>query len=84
MTDNERRILIKEFLKQYTKELSDDLIRKIRVSHQVKGIREGLPRDGWILVDYGNVIVHLFSPDQRDYYALEDLWEGGKALVHIQ
>jgi len=30
------------------------------------------------------VIVHLFSPDQRDYYALEELWEGGKALVHIQ
>ena len=64
--------------------LADDLVRKIRVSHQVKGNREGLPRDGWILVDYGNVIVHLFSPDQREYYALEELWEGGKALVHIQ
>lgn len=64
--------------------LADDLVRQIRKSHQVKGNREGQARDGWLLVDYGNVIVHLFSPDQRDYYALEELWEGGKALVHIQ
>jgi ribosome-associated protein len=64
--------------------LADDLVRQIRKSHQVKGHQEGLARDGWLLVDYGNVIVHLFSPDQRDYYALEELWEGGKALVHIQ
>ncbi len=64
--------------------LGDDLVRSIRKSHQLKGHAEGKGRDGWILVDYGDVIVHLFSPDQRDYYALEDLWEGGKALVHIQ
>ena len=63
--------------------LSDDLVRKIRMTHQVKGNQEGLARDGWLLIDYGYVIVHLFSPDQRDYYALEELWEGGKPLVHI-
>ncbi|MBT3338600.1 MAG: ribosome silencing factor [Anaerolineae bacterium] len=64
--------------------LADDLVRKIRTSHQVKGQLEGRARDGWLLVDYGDVIVHLFSPDQRDYYALEELWEGSKPLVHIQ
>ena len=64
--------------------LGDDLVRTIRKSHQIKGHPEGMGRDGWILVDYGDVVVHLFSPDQRDYYALEELWEGGKALVHIQ
>ena len=64
--------------------LGDDLVRKIRVSHQIKGNLEGKGQDGWILVDYGDVIVHLFSPDQREFYALEDLWEGGKPLVHIQ
>ena len=64
--------------------LSDDLVRKIRKSHQLKGVQEGLARDGWLLIDYGSVIVHLFSPDQREYYALEELWEGGKPLVHIQ
>jgi len=64
--------------------LADDLVRKLRKSHQLKGNLEGRSQDGWILVDYGEVIVHLFSPDQRDYYALEELWEDGKALVHIQ
>ncbi len=64
--------------------LADDLVRKIKTSHQRKGQLEGRSRDGWLLVDYGDVIVHLFSPDQRDYYALEDLWEDGKPLVHIQ
>lgn len=64
--------------------LADDLVRKIRTSHQRKGHLEGQSRDGWLLVDYGDVVVHLFSPDQRDYYALEELWEAGKALVHIQ
>jgi ribosome-associated protein len=63
--------------------LADDLLRKIKTSHQLKGHLEGQSRDGWLLVDYGDVIVHLFSPDQRDYYALEELWEG-KPLVHIQ
>ncbi len=64
--------------------LSDDLVRSIRKSHQIKGQAEGNGRDGWVLIDYGDVVVHLFSPDQRDYYALEELWAGGKALVHIQ
>jgi len=64
--------------------LADDLVRKIRTTHQVKGNLEGRSMDGWILVDYGDVVVHLFSPDQRVYYALEELWQEGKALVHIQ
>ena len=64
--------------------LADDLLRKIKTSHHLKGHLEGQSRDGWLLVDYGDVVVHLFSPDQRDYYALEELWGEGKPLVHIQ
>lgn len=45
---------------------------------------EGEPRDGWILVDAGEVIVHLFSPERRNYYKLEDLWSKGKILLHLQ
>jgi ribosome-associated protein len=30
------------------------------------------------------VVVHLFSPDQRDYYQLEDLWNAGKVLLRLQ
>lgn len=45
---------------------------------------EGLPEDGWLLVDLGDTVVHLFSPDQRDYYKLEQLWDKGKILLKLQ
>lgn len=45
---------------------------------------EGEPVDGWLVVDLGDVVVHLFSPDQRDYYDLETLWEQGKVLLRLQ
>jgi ribosome-associated protein len=45
---------------------------------------EGSPRYGWLLVDFGDVILHLFSPERRDYYRLEDLWAKGKILLHLQ
>lgn len=46
--------------------------------------KEGEARDGWILLDVGDIIVHIFSPEQRDYYRLEDLWSQGKILLHLQ
>ncbi len=36
--------------------------------------REGTAGSGWMLLDYGDVVCHLFLPDQRDHYALERLW----------
>jgi len=36
---------------------------------------EGLPHAQWVLIDYGDVVVHLFSPEAREYYRLEELWE---------
>ena len=45
---------------------------------------EGRAEAGWVLADYGDVIVHLFSPDKRAYYDLEGLWREGKVVVRIQ
>ncbi len=45
---------------------------------------EGEAIDGWLVVDLGDVVVHLFSPEQRDYYGLEELWERGKVLLRLQ
>ena len=45
---------------------------------------EGAIDSGWVLLDLGDVIVHLFSPDQRAYYDLERLWGGGTPVVRIQ
>ncbi len=51
---------------------------------KVHGRPEGNARSGWVLLDFGEVVVHLFAPDLREYYRLEDLWAEGKTLVHIQ
>lgn len=45
---------------------------------------EGTAESGWILMDYGNVVVHLFLESKRLYYDLEGLWRGAQVLVSIQ
>jgi|CXWL01.1.fsa_nt_gi ribosome-associated protein len=45
---------------------------------------EGAADSGWVLIDFNDAIVHLFSPEQRDYYNLEELWAKGVSVVHIQ
>lgn len=46
--------------------------------------REGRPEGGWVLADFGDVILHAFSPEKREYYALERLWGQAKVVVRIQ
>ncbi len=43
---------------------------------------EGTPDSGWILMDYGDVIVHIFGSFERDYYQLDKLW--GKACTKVR
>ena len=45
---------------------------------------EGTPPSGWMLLDYGDVIVHIFDEDQRAFYRLEDLWSGATTLLAMQ
>jgi len=46
---------------------------------------EGRAENGWVVMDYGDVVVHFFAPDKRDYYALEDLWDAAsKVMLRIQ
>ena len=45
---------------------------------------EGEPSDGWVLIDYGGVVVHLFAPEARSYYDLEELWKASRVVVRVQ
>jgi ribosome-associated protein len=45
---------------------------------------EGKPDSGWVLLDYGDVIVHVFSPTQRAFYDLEELWAAATPIVRLQ
>ncbi len=46
--------------------------------------REGTAESGWILVDYSDVIIHIFSASQRKYYQLEQLWKEAPVVLKIQ
>ncbi len=41
---------------------------------------EGYVESRWILLDYGDVVIHMFEPETRNYYALEDLWDQAKRV----
>jgi len=51
---------------------------------KIPGRIEGTARSGWVLIDFGEVVVHLFSPDLRSYYRLENLWGDGQVLLRVQ
>ena len=46
--------------------------------------REGEIDSGWLLLDYGDVIVHVFAPEERAFYRLEELWSEATPVVRIQ
>ncbi len=45
---------------------------------------EGTPESGWMLMDYGDTVVHLFQEDKRRYYDLEGMWRSAHVLLQIQ
>jgi ribosome-associated protein len=65
--------------------LAEAVTDTLRKTHRLKSPPvEGHSAGGWMLIDYKSVIVHLFSPDQRKRYQLEDLWRETKTLLRIQ
>jgi len=64
--------------------LADAAQRAVRTKHHLHSRTEGNPQTGWVLVDYGNVVLHLFAPDRRDFYRLEELWSEGKVVLRLQ
>ena len=64
--------------------LMDTVLETVSKKYRMKSKPEGEPREGWMLADLGDVVVHVFSSEQRAYYQLEQLWAEGKVLLHLQ
>jgi ribosome-associated protein len=64
--------------------LVDSATDQVKKQYRMRGKVEGIADSGWVLVDFGEIILHVFSPQRRDYYRLEDLWSEGKTLLHVQ
>lgn len=55
--------------------IADNIMKKAREELGLKPLRtQGLENDFWIILDYGNIVVHIFLTQYREFYRLEDLW----------
>ena len=61
--------------------MANKLAEKIKAEFGRSPRVEGLPTADWVLIDAGDVIVHLFRPEVRSFYNLERMWSFGEAPV---
>jgi ribosome-associated protein len=62
--------------------LADEVELKLKEGRSLPPLRvEGYDTGGWILMDYGSVVVHLFTDEARKYYSLERLWSDAPRIV---
>ncbi len=66
------------------KAVIDEIEKKLKAHRKTPMSVDGEIDSGWVLLDYGDVIVHIFDPGTRDFYDLEDLWSNAPVLVRIQ
>ncbi len=62
----------------------DEIVHSLKQEGVLPHHCEGATDSGWLLLDYGDVIVHILAPAERDYYQLDQLWSQAKPVVRIQ
>lgn len=71
--------------KTQVKSLAEQLEEKLEKEYGIIPRRtEGIAGGRWAVLDYADVIVHLFGDEERDFYRLERLWEDGANLTHFK
>jgi nicotinate-nucleotide adenylyltransferase len=64
--------------------IADGVIEGMR-AERIRPIgREGTASSHWVLVDFGSVVVHVFTPPERDYYSLEKHWSEARTVLRVQ
>jgi len=74
--DNERQ----------SKAIEDELFSTLRVEQNIRPLSmQGVQANsgGWVLLDYGDVIIHLLTPEKRAYYHLEELWSKASVVLKV-
>ena len=63
--------------------VADHLIKDLKDEGFGRARVEGLPQGDWVLIDAGDVIVHLFRPEVRDFYNLEKMWSADRPVERM-
>ena len=61
--------------------IADRVIKSVKEAGRPAPRVEGMPHNDWVLVDAGDVIVHVFRPEVREFYQLEKMWLPGEAAT---
>ena len=63
--------------------VADHFIKKLKDEGYGRARIEGLPQCDWVLIDAGDVIVHVFRPEVRDFYNLEKMWSADRPMERM-
>ena len=64
--------------------IQDEIESALKQADLKPNHREGTLDSGWILLDFGDIIVHIFSPTEREFYQFDELWSQAVTVVRIQ
>lgn len=76
-------VIVSGTSKRMLQSLTSSLVREVKTKFHKTSLPQGTEDSGWIVLDYGDVVVHVFSPEQRDYYRLEELWVEGNVILRL-
>ena len=63
--------------------LEEDITQALEEAGVPRFHREGTHNSGWVLLDFSDVIVHIFGPEEREFYGLEQLWARAPQVVRV-
>jgi ribosome-associated protein len=65
----------------HLKAISGEIEERLKAQHGVRAVSvDGFPASQWIVLDYLQVIVHVFRQEKREFYSLEDLWSDAQRV----
>ncbi len=63
--------------------LEEDITQALEDAQVRRFHREGTPASGWVLLDFSDVVIHIFGPKEREFYDLERLWSRAPQVVRV-